>query len=586
MPLTFIQNSTGTFRLENSDGTQWLVVGGVPAREQVMNNYLVPGPEIVKSLPSWNGVPITIRHPKTNGGSIKTPKPDVPIIGKFKGPTWDQAKKRMTGEYWIDLEAARLSPDGQILVNKIMAGHPVETSTAYFSKDVYIAGTHAGRNYAYINRELKPDHIAILPDEVGACSLKDGCGLNVNAAKKNCSSCPALNGGAGSGNFGHEGIPGHQGGSEPNGGNEIVGRYRINNGKATVTIVNAGANLTPETINAIRSAEDGTVRVIYNTSTNHWHIPDQGLMEVDHGNFIVEALEGYTPAYTEMIEVRGIYDINSNEITLYDFQGIADGIAAENGVNERVVSHQVGKAMDEAEHKYFYLNGKKPTVTVIPFEEVAGFSTNGGEGSGNFGHEGIPGHQGGSEPNGGSNTFTRMNGKTPYTTRTATVSDRKSWDRGYEDNSRAGMAWYLFKPEVSKQTVLVDGKGDIQAVYSGERMGMKQFSQELELDEDSLMELSDFTNAGDRPYLLEALAVAPINLTKQGQGGWGVDAFYQAAMEAKRTGADFIFLSPADNAKPFYEALGMGNWNDTYMVMPEVEMDKFISAYEARSGGK
>src|SRR5690606_13771547 len=32
--------------------------------------------------------------------------------------------------------------------------------------------------YHSVARDYKPDHIAILPDRIGACSIADGCGVN------------------------------------------------------------------------------------------------------------------------------------------------------------------------------------------------------------------------------------------------------------------------------------------------------------------------------------------------------------------------------------------------------------------------
>lgn len=53
-----------------------------------------------------------------------------------------------------------------------------------------IQGELNGRGYKTIHRNLLPDHIAILTKEIGACSVKDGCGLNRNSdIFQNCDSC-------------------------------------------------------------------------------------------------------------------------------------------------------------------------------------------------------------------------------------------------------------------------------------------------------------------------------------------------------------------------------------------------------------
>jgi hypothetical protein len=42
-------------------------------------------------------------------------------------------------------------------------------------------GTLNGMEYGRIARNLMPDHLAILPDKIGACSIADGAGLLRNS---------------------------------------------------------------------------------------------------------------------------------------------------------------------------------------------------------------------------------------------------------------------------------------------------------------------------------------------------------------------------------------------------------------------
>lgn len=174
------------FKHVNKSGKDFLVVSGVPAREQVMNTYLVPAHDLMRSLKGWNGVPITIQHPKLNDRSANVPDPDVAIIGRFYNASWDADNNRMVGEYWIEVEEAGKYVEGQAILAKINEGSPLETSTGYYADDEQTAGEHGGKAYKTIHRNLLPDHIAILTNEVGACSLQDGCGVNRNVAVTNC----------------------------------------------------------------------------------------------------------------------------------------------------------------------------------------------------------------------------------------------------------------------------------------------------------------------------------------------------------------------------------------------------------------
>jgi hypothetical protein len=184
------------FTISERDGKEFLVVPGVPAKEQVMNTAFVPGDEISHFVGSWNGIPITIHHPKQNSGSANAPDPDVAVVGRFYNAGWDGDGKRLTGEYWLDVAELRRWGDGKAIEEAVRNGKMLETSTGYWADDEAAPGQFLGTPYNVVHRNLRPDHIAILPDEIGACSLADGCGVNRNASdscalKLNCAKdCP------------------------------------------------------------------------------------------------------------------------------------------------------------------------------------------------------------------------------------------------------------------------------------------------------------------------------------------------------------------------------------------------------------
>lgn len=187
--------------VQRNDGT-WLVVPGVPLREMVVNRYLAPGEEIAHVIKAWNGIPVTIRHPQQNGGAANVPDPDVPIIGRLYNADWDAANNRLLGEYWINLELADQHEDGKAIVEKIRDGKQIETSTGYYADIEDKSGTFGGESYVGIQRNMRPEHLAILPDQIGACSLKDGCGVNRNCRETtvNCNGCPCGGKAAGANN--------------------------------------------------------------------------------------------------------------------------------------------------------------------------------------------------------------------------------------------------------------------------------------------------------------------------------------------------------------------------------------------------
>jgi hypothetical protein len=176
-----------TFKEITQNGVTYLVVPGVPIREQVLNNYLVPGDEIAHFVGAWNGIPVTVGHPKQNNGTANVPNPDVPVIGTLFNCAWDGEENKLTAEYWIDEAKASETIAGQGIVANIRAGKALETSTGYWADEETTSGVFANRAYDLIHRNLRPDHVAILIGEEGACSLKDGCGVN-----RNCSGCTKM----------------------------------------------------------------------------------------------------------------------------------------------------------------------------------------------------------------------------------------------------------------------------------------------------------------------------------------------------------------------------------------------------------
>ncbi len=189
----------GTHREETKGGKDWLVVNGVAVVEGVLKRYFVPMDEIGRFAHDWNGVPVVLRHPVENGGSAKTPDVDVPVLGTFYQAAMDTEHRRLTGEFWLDKAVLLASDEGKQIMDAVTHNRMMEVSTGYFAGIEQKAGNHKGKSYLGIHRNIHPDHIAILPDVPGACSVSDGCGLNRNDAITdaagsmfiNCGECPA-----------------------------------------------------------------------------------------------------------------------------------------------------------------------------------------------------------------------------------------------------------------------------------------------------------------------------------------------------------------------------------------------------------
>lgn len=141
-----------------------------------------PADEIAKDPSIWNGFPITAYHPTINGSNVSGRDPDVldkqGIGHVYRAHVGKDG--RLHAEGWFDMEATR-RVDGRIL-QALESHQPLELSTGLYTDNEPAprGSTHNGRIYTYIARNYRPDHLAILPDQKGACSVQEGCGVLVN----------------------------------------------------------------------------------------------------------------------------------------------------------------------------------------------------------------------------------------------------------------------------------------------------------------------------------------------------------------------------------------------------------------------
>lgn len=182
----FIRNAIQQgIRKESLQGRSYLVAPMrliVPGVLEGSEGPLYYPPEEVGHDPSvWNGMPLVVYHPQEGDKQISARSPEVldkQGVGLLLNSGVDD-KGALVGEGWFDIQMANKVSPG--LINRIEKGNPVEVSTGLRLEKYPVSnGTHFnGIPYNYSTGNYRPDHIAILPDQVGACSVRDGCGVNV-----------------------------------------------------------------------------------------------------------------------------------------------------------------------------------------------------------------------------------------------------------------------------------------------------------------------------------------------------------------------------------------------------------------------
>lgn len=187
--LTVHQATATLNRRETLDSREYLVAPVVAVREGVLNGELATAEDIGRYVDTWNGIPLPIGHPEQDGRPVSANSPrilETQTVGRFWNATFTDNALR--GEIWVDVEkATRLGGEALTALQKLENGEPLEVSTAYFNDLEPTAGTFQGITYNGIQRNLRPDHLALLPNTIGACSWENGCGaprVNEKQTKK------------------------------------------------------------------------------------------------------------------------------------------------------------------------------------------------------------------------------------------------------------------------------------------------------------------------------------------------------------------------------------------------------------------
>ena len=183
---TLTANIAGSVKQVFREGRNYLVAPVtmiVPGILSGSNGPLFyPPEEVSKDATIWNGVPIVVRHPEDDKGnpiSVSSPGVlDAQGVGEVRNATTKEGK--LVAEGWFEHDKTQ-KVDGHLWTS-LYSGQEIELSTGLLTDNEPApqGSTHKGEKYSHIARNYRPDHLAILVDSKGACSIEDGCGVNVN----------------------------------------------------------------------------------------------------------------------------------------------------------------------------------------------------------------------------------------------------------------------------------------------------------------------------------------------------------------------------------------------------------------------
>lgn len=142
--------------------------------------------ELKRSINSWNGRPVSIDHPDNQQSCNCPSNYQKRWIGYVFNTRMDGTRNRMLSDIWIDKNR------GSSIIDMFSKGNEVDISIGAYGDLVPSNDNDAD----FLMTNIVGDHLAVLPNGIGACSWKDGCGIRAmkqvipkkgNVMDKDCS---------------------------------------------------------------------------------------------------------------------------------------------------------------------------------------------------------------------------------------------------------------------------------------------------------------------------------------------------------------------------------------------------------------
>ena len=134
-----------------------------------------------------------VYHPKRSGIAISARDPDI-LNSRGVGFVFrSSVNGALNAEAWFDEENTKRIDDR--ILKDLEREKTIPLSTGLFTRNepAEEGSTFNGTPYDFVARDYVPDHLAILPDQAGACSIEDGCGVLVNESGNEYTVHPCCN---------------------------------------------------------------------------------------------------------------------------------------------------------------------------------------------------------------------------------------------------------------------------------------------------------------------------------------------------------------------------------------------------------
>ncbi len=129
---------------------------------------------LMQSVNTWNGRPVAINHPDGSETCNSPTTYDKQWVGYVFNTFYDKNSTSLKAELWIDENR------GRSVTALAETGEQIDVSIGAFGD---LKSSLGKESYDYTMTNIVGDHLAILPDNQGACSWKDGCGIRAVSYK-------------------------------------------------------------------------------------------------------------------------------------------------------------------------------------------------------------------------------------------------------------------------------------------------------------------------------------------------------------------------------------------------------------------
>ncbi|AFZ73033.1 DUF2213 domain-containing protein [Natronobacterium gregoryi] len=170
-------------RVEELRGQEHVVAPVNMVREMVLKGEFLPLEEIEATQLAWNAKPATITHPTNQSGDfVPASHPDryeSHVTAQVFGVETSSQSRTLQGEVWINRERSSEVADDldrDDPAEMLLDGETVEVSVGYWYERFEADGEHDGNEFDAVQVGIQPDHLALLPNGTGECSIEDGCG--------------------------------------------------------------------------------------------------------------------------------------------------------------------------------------------------------------------------------------------------------------------------------------------------------------------------------------------------------------------------------------------------------------------------